>query len=460
MSDFITATDLFPIDLLADVDAAELGVWAAAAIPQHYSAGDVIVCQGEPVRGMELLLEGSARSVIRDGERHTPVAIQQAPTWMSAISALSDLPSEVTVEALTDCTTALIATPAFRRLALANPRVHQRIMQQVGPIVSRIASAEQQEQRFAALGGMAAGLAHELNNPAAAATRAANQLEASIGAIKNSLPLVFGGATGTGLTGLVEHLLDRPGSHPSKRAIELADAEDRVADAIAALGIANPWEMAAALVRGGVDECWVAEVGTLAGDRAAPVISALANAAGASALACELRDASQRMSHLVDTMKTYTYMDRGAVVDVDVHEGLDATIAMLQHRLVPARISVIRDYAADVSRTRAHGPDLNQAWTNLLNNAIDATGDGGTITVRTCRNDDVIRVEIVDEGPGVPFADRDRVFDWFFTTKHVGEGAGLGLPAARQIIKAHDGDIALESGPGMTIVTTWLPVAG
>jgi signal transduction histidine kinase len=223
------------------------------------------------------------------------------------------------------------------------------------------------------------------------------------------------------------------------------------------LGVNDGWRMTEPLARAGVDADWLRAVASAAGARAQPVIGALADAMAASALACELRDASHRMSYLVDVMKTYTYMDRGSLLDVDVHEGLEATVAMLRYRLEPARIQVVRDFATDVPRIRTHGPDLNQAWMNLINNAIDAVGDGGSITLRTRRDGGAVRVEIIDDGPGIPVEVRDQVFDWFFTTRGVGEGAGLGLPAARQIVKAHDGDIAIESRLGLTIATVWLP---
>jgi signal transduction histidine kinase len=165
------------------------------------------------------------------------------------------------------------------------------------------------------------------------------------------------------------------------------------------------------------------------------------------------------MSDLVAAVKSYAYMDRGAVVEVDVHEGLETTLTVLGHKLKHTSIEVVRDYDRTLPKLTVHGPELNQVWTNLLDNAIDALGERGTITLRTRPDGSCALVEITDDGPGVPPEIAERIFDPFFTTKDVGQGTGLGLDTARRIITdRHDGSIAVESTPGATTFRVRLPL--
>jgi len=175
-------------------------------------------------------------------------------------------------------------------------------------------------------------------------------------------------------------------------------------------------------------------------------------------LAAELAESTERMSKLVAAVKTYAYMDRGALVEIDVREGLDTTLTILGHKLKHTTIEVERDFADDLPRFQAYGAELNQVWTNLLDNAIDALGDSGTITISARRDGDCVEVDIADDGPGVPAEAREHIFDPFFTTKEAGKGTGLGLDTARRIVAdRHHGSLALESEPGRTVFRVRLP---
>jgi signal transduction histidine kinase len=203
----------------------------------------------------------------------------------------------------------------------------------------------------------------------------------------------------------------------------------------------------------------VERVQALAGPATTAALEWIAASLTARALAAELCDSAQRMSKLVGAVKSYAYMDRGDVVEADVHEGLETTLVVLGHKLKHTSIAVERDYDRTLPKVLANGSELNQVWTNLLDNAIDALGESGTITIRTCAENECAVVEISDDGPGIPEDVRTRIFEPFFTTKPVGQGTGLGLDTVRRIVEErHRGSISVESTPEQTTFRVWLPI--
>jgi signal transduction histidine kinase len=213
----------------------------------------------------------------------------------------------------------------------------------------------------------------------------------------------------------------------------------------------------------GLDAAWVERVRELAGPATGAALAWVAASLTARALAGELSDSAERMSNLVKAVKTYAYMDRGEVVKIDIHEGIDTTLVVLGHKLKHTQLAVERDYDRDLPMLSVRGSELNQVWTNLIDNAIDAlcdSGGKGTITVRTRREGDHVAVEVADDGPGIPDDVRERIFDPFFTTKAAGSGTGLGLDTARRIVEErHRGTLTVESEPGKgTTFTVRLPV--
>ena len=255
--------------------------------------------------------------------------------------------------------------------------------------------------------------------------------------------------------------LQHAADNPPLDTLEAADAEDELSDALERLDIPEPWRLTEPLVRAGVDAAWVERVRELAGPATAAALEWVAASLTARGLASELSDSAERMSRLVGAVKSYAYMDRGDVVDTDIHEGLDTTIVVLGHKLKHTEIAIERDYDRSLPKVLAGGSELNQVWTNLLDNAIDALADSGTITVRTRREAECAVVEISDDGPGIPEDVRARIFEPFFTTKPVGRGTGLGLDTVRKIVEErHRGTIEVESRPGETTFRVWLPLAG
>ena len=466
----MSATALSPdelrgLSLFEGLDDVALAVWAQAATVKQVEPGKVLVEQDEPSRGLWLLLEGTVESLVTADGREEQIGHQEAPTWMGAIAALTEDPLGVTIRARTVCRVALVPLERFVELALADRRIHRRVMQRVAPVMSRLSAREQNRERLAALGTMAAGLAHELNNPAAAANRAASDLIEAIKAIGKTLDaFVEAGIERTEAERLV-HLqreaLERAATCTVLDALDAADEEDAMRDRLEDLGVADAWRLAEPLARARVDDAWLAEVARLAGPATDQALRWVAASLTARTLAAELKDSTERMSALVGAVKSYAYMDRGGLVEVDVHEGLETTLVVLGHKLKKTRIELVRDYDRTLPKLTVHGSELNQVWTNLLDNAIDALDGSGTIAIRTRRDGPCVRVDVADDGPGIPEAVRGRVLEPFFTTKQAGRGTGLGLDTARRIVEErHTGTLGFDSGPDGTTFHVWLPLEG
>jgi signal transduction histidine kinase len=459
----VTREELRRVDLFDDLDDEALDAWVAVAEPQVAQAGEIVVEQDEPAPGLRLLLQGTLRTWLNESGHLEPIGRQQAPTWIGAIAVLTESTLGVRMEAESDCRLALIPPDDARRLALAQPPVHGRIMRQVGPVMSRLSRIEFNRERLTALGTMAAGLAHELNNPAAAAKRSAATLVEALDVLSQTLGrFVESGIEreqAQQLVDLQRDALARAAARSPLDAVDAADAEDEMLDRLEHAGIEEPWRLAEPLAAAGLDADWLEQIERLAGPATGAALSWVAASLTARELAAELTESTDRMSRLVGAIKTYAYMDRGDVVEVDIHEGLETTLTVLGHKLKHTEIEIVRRYDRELPLITARGPELNQVWTNLLDNAIDALGERGTITITTARDGDCLQVQIADDGPGIPPEIREHIFDPFFTTKDVGAGTGLGLDTARQIVvDRHDGSLTADSRPGATVLTVRLPL--
>jgi signal transduction histidine kinase len=459
----VTAADLRPVDLFDDLEDEALAEWAAASEWRDGEVGDLVIEENTESEGLLCLLEGTLQLFRHDGDRLEPVGHQTAPTWIGAVPALTETPVNVRMVALTRVHAAMIPAPEFRRLALAHPAVHRRIMLQVRPLMSRITAIEQNRERLASLGTMAAGLAHELNNPAAAARASATQLGEALNVMDSTLrAYVDAGLEREGaarIADLREEVLHQADERTALSALDAADAEDEMRDRLEALGIPDAWRLAEPLAIAGVDDDWLAKMQAAAGPATPAALRSIAAAITAHNLVSELRESTDRMSSLVSAVKAYAYMDRGGVVRADIHEGLETTLKVLAHKLKHTQIEMKRDYDRALPVVTIYGSELNQVWTNLIVNAIDAVGESGTITVSTKRDGDCILVDIADTGPGIPPEARSHVFDPFFTTKDVGSGTGLGLDTARRIVEdRHGGSLMFDTGDHGTTFHVWIPL--
>jgi PAS domain S-box-containing protein len=318
-------------------------------------------------------------------------------------------------------------------------------------------------EKMAALGKLSAGLSHELNNPASAAQRAAGQLAGSLDRRDAAArELIVAGleadrwkALESLWTGASGHAASSPVGDP----IEVSESEDALADWLQRQGIDRAWDLAPRLVRAGIDQQALQRVlGGLSPAVLCPSIAWLGESLAVRELTDVVARSAERISGLVGAVKSYSHMDRATEQHVDVHHGLEDTLIILGHRL--RDVTLRREYDRSLPRVRAFGNSLNQVWTNIIDNAIDATGGRGTISLRTRLEGNNVSIELADDGQGIPPEHVSRIFEPFFTTKPQGQGTGLGLDTAWRIVtEEHQGAIDVESRPGRTVFRVTLPVA-
>lgn len=320
-----------------------------------------------------------------------------------------------------------------------------------------------ERERLLALASLSAGLTHELNNPAAAALRATAGLRERVTGMRHKLAMIadgrLDGAALHTLVGLQDDAVRRAAEGVEMTAMETSDAEDTVSDWLEERGLARAWDLAPSLVAAGIGVEWLTEAAATVGDEYFEgAVRWITYTIDTELMMGEIDDSVERISDLVGAARQYSQLDRTPLQIVDVHPLVDATLTML-HAKVPDNVRVVREYGQDLPSIPAYGAELNQVWTNLIVNALDAMPDGGTLTVRTWREDERLMVEIADTGVGIAEDVRPRIFEPFFTTKQVGEGTGLGLDISyRIVVNKHHGDLKVTSRPGDTRFQVCLPI--
>jgi signal transduction histidine kinase len=321
----------------------------------------------------------------------------------------------------------------------------------------------ERRQRLTALGTITAGLTHELNNPAAAAVRAVSELRQLIKTSRMQLAqLAEDGIPPDRLRALIEmqeRCAEAVGTLPPRTPMQISDAEDDLGEALEELGVDDAWDLTSALVNVGFGREYLDKIRRKVGDEhAGAALHWLAEAVEIGQMMSEITEATERITSLLASAKQYSQMDRAPFQVCDVHDLLDSTVAIFRGKIPPG-ITVVTDYDRTLPPIPAYAGELNQVWTNLIHNALDAMGDEGTLTVRTAHDEDEAIIEIGDTGSGVPEAIKDRIFEPFFTTKAVGRGTGLGLDISYRIVAGrHGGEIKVRSVPGETWFEVRLPL--
>jgi signal transduction histidine kinase len=424
--------------------------------------GETLYQEGDPFSGVSFLLEGELEIVIRKDGVPIPVVSSTAPgTWAGGAPIIDEI---ISAGARTPVSSRLLRLDAQSSVDLVRdfPVAHH-IVRGLREGAQRWQKQLDQQDRLAALGRLSAGLAHELNNPAAAARRAATTLrEASARMRATTVELAHAdGSPGlpTTLHAVERELLVTMQAAEPLTALQRSDREDAVDASLRAHSVEDA--DAAPLVDAGIEGAWMKRfLSRFPQAAAGAAIRWLVAQVEVTQISREVEDATGRMSDLVRAIKEYTFMDRDAGIhEVDIHEGLESTLAMLRYRL--RGVTVVREYDRTVPRVPVLGAELNQVWTNLIDNAADALNGKGTLTVRTGRDGDVAAVVIADDGPGIPPDVLPRVFEPFFTTKDVGKGTGLGLDIVHRIVtEGHHGTVQATSRPGDTRFTVRLPLGG
>jgi len=454
--------ELRAIPLFDGLDKDQLAELIGAGEELGFAVGEELFHEAKPADEWWVLLEGSIDLLRHVGQEESVVSTMDVPgQWAGGFQAW-DPHGVYLATGLGAVGGRLLRMPATRLRVLADVwfpfGVH--LIQGLVQTVRNIESIARQREALVALGTLAAGLAHEINNPASAATRAVGALESSTDALLTSLVRLAEGSISASQF-LALDVLRRDLEHVDviTDPLALSDREGELSDWLVDHDVGQDWLIAPPLAAAGVDIAWCERAATVLVDAALePGLEWVAGWLSTKALLAEVKESTGRITNLVAAVRSYSQLDRASVQDIDVTEGIDSTLVMFGHKLAD-QVTVVRDYGPDVPRLEAIPGELNQVWTSLIDNAVDAMDGVGTLRVSTRADGSGVVVEVGDTGCGMTPKVRGHAFDPFFTTKEVGKGTGLGLDIARRIVmERHGGDISIASRPGETVLRVPLPL--
>ena len=448
-------------DGLSDQQLAEL---VDAGTEVRIEPGVELFREGEHADFWWVLVDGAIDLMRHVGRETTVVGRMNVPgRWAGGFQAWDEHGVYLaTGRGVTDGRVLRVPAGALRELAGTWFPFGAHLIQGLYGTARTIESTVRQRESLVTLGTLAAGLAHEINNPAAAATRAAADLDDTCQTLLSSLGrLAQEDISAEQLTALdaLRREIEPPAT--SLNPLAVADAEDALSSWLGSHGVRRDWMIAPALAAAGVDLAWCERAAAALGDDTLePGLEFVASTLTAVSLLSEVKESTRRISDLVAAVRSYSQMDRASIQQINLTDGLESTLVMLGHKLRDG-VEVVRDYGADVPRIQAYAGELNQVWTRLIDNAVDAMDGRGTLRITTRSSGDEVVVEIGDTGPGMPPEVAARAFEAFYTTKGVGKGTGLGLDIARRIVEErHNGKIGIESRPGETVLRVRIPVGG
>ncbi|MBE9111009.1 cyclic nucleotide-binding domain-containing protein [Nodosilinea sp. LEGE 07298] len=427
--------------------------------------GDYLVKEGDLTTTIYVIALGRLGITRQSEGIAIPIGQHDGPGYIGEIPVLTDEPAPVTIQAMSDCQIHSIAGADFLTLLHECRDFERQVFRLMQKRVRGLESFLRGREKMAALGTLSAGLAHELNNPAAALVRSLSEVVPAIRELEKMNMLY--GQQQPDEADVQQWQQVRDAGYDTilkggADAVTLSDREEELLDWLEDYGVAQAWKLAEPLALAGIDIPTLERL--IAPWRDNPTqlrdmgIRWLALSFEMMSMIQSGQSGAERIATLVKSMKSYSYMDQGAQQMVDLHQGLEDTLRLFAFKLKQG-ITVERDYDATLPKLMAHGSELNQVWTNLIDNAIDAIGDKGTLTLRTCHFQGDARVEIIDTGPGIPPEIKSRIYEPFFTTKGVGKGSGLGLETVLRIVEnRHHGTIGLESAPGHTCFAVCLPL--
>lgn len=454
------SSELRRVPAFAGLPDDQIAWFIGQAQELQFKAGDSYSRQGDPADAMFVLLDGQLE--LR-GERGGELILIPLKTGDITGALPFSRMKQFTVSGRAAADSRVLRFPAalFPDLVQKMPELAKRLVGLMSDRIRETTRIEQQQDRLAALGKLSAGLAHELNNPASAAKRATSQLRGTLKKIKDA-SLELGRRD---LTPVQKSEIEKlesaliQNNDPPPDALTVSDLEDSVDSLLRSHGQNDMWQLAADLARKNLKpEVLESLFAALDADTARAALVRIAASIEIASLLNEIESSTSRISDLVGAIKEYTYMDQAPVQNVDIVKSLETTLTILNYKLKRG-VTVQRDYQRIPLLVNSFGSELNQVWTNLIDNAIDAMAGKGELRIRTYRDDSCVIVEVGDNGPGISPEIQPHIFEPFFTTKGVGEGTGLGLDTVQRIVKKHRGSILVTSKPGDTRFQVLLPLA-
>jgi signal transduction histidine kinase len=449
------------LPFFADLTTDDVAQLCRASRRVHAAAGDTVIEEGAPGDSLYVVLSGELEITKREGDRSVVLASRKAGEAVGEMSLLERAPRSATARAVQPSELMEISPESFRRVLESNPSTAMTVLRTVAGRLRSTEASLMQSDKLAALGTLAAGLAHELNNPAAAIQRSAQHLREAFETWRRRSVELQTLELDAGEQARLAELEAGIAKCGSPRPDDAASAreESKLVAELEALGIDDAADLAPALVSFG----WTVErlrpvAGSFGAGHVKAVLQWLGAGFAAQQLVAEIRASAQAISGIVRAVKSYAYLDQAPVQDVDLRAGLEDTLVILRHKLKDG-IEVLRDFDAGLPKIEAYASELNQVWTNLIDNAVQAMDGRGVLELRARRVGEEVEVRIADSGPGIPADIAPRVFDPFFTTKPQGVGTGLGLHIAHNIVvNRHRGRIDFETRPGRTEFRVSLPI--